>query len=36
RSAAAWREALVAERIRGGRLEVDESEQPGLLIRLLR
>ncbi|EWC42494.1 DUF4892 domain-containing protein [Pseudomonas stutzeri] len=36
RGAVAWREALVAERIRGGRLEVDESQEPGLLIRLLR
>ena len=34
--AAAWREALIAERIRGGRLEVDESQESGLLIRLLR
>lgn len=28
--------ALIAERIRGGRLEVDESQESGLLIRLLR
>ena len=34
--AVAWREALIGERIRGGRLEVDDSQQPGLLIRLLR
>ncbi len=36
RGAVAWREALIAERIRGGRLEVDDSQEPGLLIRLLR
>ncbi|MCW8157766.1 DUF4892 domain-containing protein [Stutzerimonas stutzeri] len=34
--AVAWREALIAERIRGSRLEVDESQEPGLVIRLLR
>ncbi|HAW60958.1 MAG TPA: DUF4892 domain-containing protein, partial [Pseudomonas sp.] len=36
RGAVAWREALIVERIRPGRLEVDDSEQAGLLIRLLR
>ena len=36
RGAVAWREALIAERIRGGRVEVDDSQEPGLLIRLLR
>ena len=27
---------LIVERIRGGRLEVDESQEPGLVIRLVR
>ncbi|MBE7373076.1 DUF4892 domain-containing protein [Pseudomonas lopnurensis] len=36
RAAVAWREALVGERIRAARLEVDDSQEPGLLIRHLR
>lgn len=31
-----WREALIAERVRAGRIEIDESDQPGLRVRLLR
>lgn len=31
-----WREALIAERVRAGRIEIDESDQPGLQVRLLR
>lgn len=31
-----WREALIAERVRAGRIEIDSSEQPGLRIQLLR
>ena len=31
-----WREALIAERVRAGRIEIDESDQAGLHVRLLR
>ncbi len=31
-----WREALIAERVRAGRIEIDESDQSGLHVRLLR
>lgn len=34
--AVAWREALIVERVRAGRIEIDESDQPGLHVRLLR
>ncbi|EIK52283.1 hypothetical protein YO5_01886 [Stutzerimonas stutzeri TS44] len=33
---AAWREALIAERIGARRIELDEDDQPGLRVRLLR
>lgn len=36
RTGAAWREALIAERIGARRLELDDSAEAGLLIRLLR
>jgi hypothetical protein len=34
--AAAWREALVAQRVRASRLELDEQDTTGLLVKLLR
>jgi hypothetical protein len=36
RAAPAWRDALIAERISARRLELDDSDESGLTIRLLR